>query len=143
MLKIRFAEKSEIDWINTSYEEVGFVPSCFYRDVIAIAEWDGQRAGLARLVTIDEKNLELGGVYVLESFRGKGIAKELVHFLLKHVKRFQTVYCIPFEYLLSFYQQCGFATCYHLEQVPKKIFEKYSWCKETYSQPTSLMILSH
>lgn len=140
-LLLRTAEKSEIDWVNECYEQVEFVHSNFDNEIIAIAEYKGETAGIGRLVRIDEQNLELGGMYVFESFRNKGIAKEVVKFLLTLVKPSQTVYCIPFEHLLPFYQQYGFKKCIQLESVPSKILDKYHWCLKKYPEPTALLIL--
>lgn len=140
-LKLRIAGKNEITWINKCYDEVEFVHSHFDNEIIAIAELDGQKAGLGRLVTVDDQHLELGGMYVFEAFRGKGIAKELVKFLLGHANPSQTVYCIPFEHLLSFYKQCGFADCPNLDLVPQELLRKYRWCKEKYAHPTALLVI--
>jgi GNAT superfamily N-acetyltransferase len=142
MLKLRIDEKSEIAWVNERYDEVEFVHSNFDREIIAIAEFEEQKAGVGRLVSVDEAHLELGGMYVFEPFRGKGIAKKLVLFLLQHVRPSQTVYCIPFEHLVDFYKQCGFVLCSQHEQVPKELLEKYRWCKEKYSHPTSLLVMT-
>lgn len=100
MIEVRFARKSEIEWINSKYDEVEFVHSIFDKEVIAIAELNDQRIGVGRLVTIDETNLELGGMYVFEDFRGQGVAKKIVEFLLKCSKSKQNIYCIPFQHLL-------------------------------------------
>lgn len=139
MLTIRLADSSEIGWINKCYDEVEFVHSVFEKEIIAIAEWDGQKIGLGRLVTLDDYNLELGGTYVFESYRGKGVAKELVTFLLTQAPSSKIIYCIPFDHLLHFYQQCGFAPCPNLEQIPNGLLKKYQWCKEKYAHSTSLL----
>lgn len=141
ILKLRAAEESEIGWVNSCYDQVEFVHSDFQNEVIAIAEFDQNKAGLGRLIKVDESNLELGGMYVFEPFRGKGIAKELVKFLLAYIEPFQTVYCIPFEHLLPLYKQCGFINCSNFESVPPKILAKYRWCQEKYIHPTSLLVL--
>ncbi len=140
-LKLRAAEKSEMQWINHCYDQVEFVHSDYDNEIIAIAECNAQKAGLGRLVKIDDEHLELGGMYVFETFRKQGIAKEIVQFLLSHVKPTQKVYCIPFEHLLPFYKQCGFLDCTHLESVPPKILEKFHWCQEKYCYPTALLVL--
>jgi len=140
-LKLRTAEKSEIEWVNNCYDQVEFVHSNFDNEIIAIAELDGQKAGLGRLIKIDEHHLELGGMYVFENFRNKGIAKEIVKFLLTYVQSAQKVYCIPFEHLLEIYKQCGFANCTNLELTPLKILEKFNWCQEKYAHPTALLVL--
>lgn len=140
-MKVRVAKKQEMAWINGCYDQVEFIHSHFDSEIIAIAEFNGEKAGLGRLVKVDEENLELGGMYVFESFRGKGIAKEIVTFLLTYVKPSQTVYCIPFEHLLHFYKQCGFANCFKFESVPQIILDKYNWCQEKYTHPTVLLVL--
>lgn len=142
MLKIRTAERDEMTWVNNCYDKVNFIHSQFENEIIAIAEFNGEKAGLGRLVKVDDENLELGGMYVFESFRGKGVAREIVNFLLAHVKPFQTVYCIPFEHLLHFYKQCGFTNCSNFRPVPKKILDKYHWCQKKYTHPTALLVLT-
>lgn len=140
-IKISAATEDDMEWINQKYQEVDFVPSIFEKEIIAIAEYEEQRAGIGRLVTIDERHAELGGMYVFETFRGKGIAKELVNFLLTQASSFQTVYCVPFEHLSSFYRGFGFVSCSNLEKVPHEVVAKYQWCKSHYPQPTSLLFL--
>ena len=141
MIEIRIARKSEIEWINNKYDEVAFVHSTFDKELIAIAEVNDEKIGVGRLVTIDENNLELGGMYVFEDFRGQGVAKKIVEFLLKFSKSTQKIYCIPFQHLTSFYNALGFIQCIDLDQVPKEILTKYLWCKDKYSTPTALLIL--
>ncbi len=103
MIELRLVGRSEMEWVNRCYDEVDFVHSHFDNEMIAVAEVKGQKAGLGRLVVIDENHLELGGMYVFESFRGQGVAKKIVEFLLKHAKPSQVIYCIPFEHLQHFY----------------------------------------
>lgn len=130
-----------MEWINSCYDQVEFVHSSFDNEIIAIAKFDDRKSGLGCLVKIDEQHLELGGMYVFENFRNKGIAKEIVEFLLTHVQPSQKVYCIPFEHLLGFYKQCGFTNCSNLDLVPLKILDKFNWCQEKYSHPTALLVL--
>lgn len=141
MIQLRLANRSEIKWINECYDKVNFIHSNYDKEIIAIAEYNGQKVGLGRLVTIDDDTFELGGIYVVESFRGKGIAKEVVRFLLNQAKPYQTIYCIPFEHLVPFYQKFGFIQCINLEMVPKDLLKKFNWCKEKYNNPTSLLVL--
>lgn len=68
-LTVRIVKKAEMEWINKCYNEVEFVHSNFDKEIIAVAELDGHRAGIGRLVTIDSNYLELGGMYVFESYR--------------------------------------------------------------------------
>lgn len=141
MIQIRPAKQPEITWINSSYDEVGFAHSSFEKEIIAIAEINGQRAGLGRLVTIDVNHFELGGIYVFEAFRGQGIARKIVEFLLKASPPSKSIYCIPFEHLVPFYREFGFIPCVTLEQIPQEILAKCRWCKDRYSNPTGLLVL--
>lgn len=141
MVQIRLANPSEIEWINECYEQVRFIPSVFERERIAIAEIQGKKAGLGRLVTVDARHLELGGIYVFEAFRNQGIARKMVTFLLQFAKSHQTIYCIPFEHLIPFYQEFGFTKCLSFEGVPPEIVKKYLGCTETYADPTALLLL--
>jgi predicted GNAT family N-acyltransferase len=141
MVSIRRAKKSEMEWINESYDAVQFLHSNFEKEVIALAEITNQKAGLGRLVNINEKNKELGGIYVFEAFRGRGIARKIVQFLLAQSSPGQTIYCIPFEHLVPFYQEFGFECCTNFDQVPAEILNKQCWCKEKYPQSTALLFL--
>lgn len=140
MTLIRTAMRSEIEWINKCYDEVAFSHSNFDREVIAVAEVEGLKAGLGRIVTIDDDHLELGGIYVFENFRNQGIARDIVTFLLEHSNTSQTIYCIAVTHLLSFYKKFGFELCIDLESVHKKIYEKNTWCQENYPIPTKLLV---
>ena len=140
-IKIRNATIHELDWINQRYNEVEFAHSTFEREVIAIAEWSTQKAGIGRLVTIGENIFELGGMYVFEPFREKGIARKIVEFLLNHTATPSTIYCIPFQHLVPFYEHCGFRSCPDFSNVPEEILDKFDWCAKKYTTPTSLLIL--
>jgi GNAT superfamily N-acetyltransferase len=141
MVQIRVANSSELPWINRCYHEIGFQPSDCSRELIAIAEIDGEPAGLGRLVTVTPDQLELGGIYTFESFRNRGVAKAIVSYLLTHVKANQAVYCIPFCHLVPFYTGYGFVPCTTTDDIPEQILEKVTWCSQTYSQTTSLLQL--
>lgn len=137
---VRRAKESEIDWINAKYMEVNFKVSNYKKECIVIAEIDNQKAGLGRLVRIDDKNVELGGIYVFENFRGFGIADKIVGFLCteNHFEN-TTVWCLPFEKLKGFYSKFGFVASELIP--PKEIKEKHEWCnvEGRYSQPVLLL----
>lgn len=139
---VRWAGESEIEWINGKYHEVDFLPSNFDTEVIAVAELDGQRVGLGRLIAVDKGSSELGGMYVFEGFRGHGVAKRIIEFLLRSELASQDVYCIAFQHLISFYEKSGFIYCTHFDSIPKKILNKYEWCKNRYPTPPRLLVRS-
>lgn len=142
MISVRAAKDTEIQWINQCYDEVDFIHSNFNKEIIAISEIEGSKAGIGRLVRIDSDHFELGGMYVFESFRKHGVASAIVEFLLKNAPSNKTIYCIPFEHLVPFYKRFGFKHCVDFDIVPKELLEKYLWCKEKYPQPTSLLVMN-
>ncbi|MEJ8803354.1 GNAT family N-acetyltransferase [Pontibacter sp. H249] len=135
---IRNAAPEELTWVNEQYDKIQFKHSVYEREVIAIAEVEGARAGVGRLVTINKDNLELGGMYVSDGYRGLGLAKQLVLYLLRQTEN-KTIYCLPFAHLQSFYIARGFAAVASVDQVPEEIIQKWEWCQQAYPQPTLLL----
>ncbi|UII19575.1 GNAT family N-acetyltransferase [Fulvivirga ligni] len=118
------AEISQINWINEKYSEVDFVKSNYENEYIVIAKVGNENAGLGRLVKIDEDNIELGGIYAFPSFRGLGVAQDIVRNLCeKNPFDASTIWCLPFEYLFHFYSKFGFR---HHEDIeaPKEVIKK-------------------
>jgi GNAT superfamily N-acetyltransferase len=101
---------------------VHFIPSDLARDTVVIAEIDGQRAGMGRLVPAGDHACELGGMYVDDAHRGRGIAHAIVNELIKRAGS-QEVYCIPFADLETLYVESGFRRIEPLN-IPEKIQEK-------------------
>ena len=138
---IRPARRDEIVWVNSKYDEVGFVHSSVDKELIAIAEEGDVKLGLGRLVRVDGLHCELGGMYVFDNARGKGIARSLVNYLIDHRPPNNKVYCIPFKHLADFYQSCGFVPVDSFSEVPQAVVEKYRWCDKTYSHGSLLYVL--
>lgn len=140
--KITKASKVEMPWINARYDEVQFVHSNFESEVIAIAAVHEEKVGLGRLVVVDDTSLELGGIYVFNAYRGQGIARMLVDFLLKCAAPGHNIYCIPFAKLTHFYQSFGFMPCdLPSENIPKPIVKKFTWCEQNYDERVELLVL--
>lgn len=125
-LMIRTAYKEELFWVNDQYKKVNFEPSVFENEVIALALINGKKAGLARLIRKGELNRELSGVLVLEPFRGKGIAKKLVEFII-HKSANKDLYCLAFSNLKEFYENFGFLSI-EQSQLPLEFLEKFKQC---------------
>lgn len=137
---IRKADESEIDWVNSKYQEVDFLPSEFHNEIIAIAEVDNNKAGLGRLVRINNHIYELGGMFVFYQYRGFNLSKKIIEFLLNQGD-INIVYCIPFEHLFELYHSMGFNKCNNLSSVPAKVIEKFEWCKLNYPHKVLLLEL--
>lgn len=141
---IQFATLEDLEWINDQYTSVGFVPSDLKQDKVAIITYNGEQAGLGRLVYIDEQTIEMGGIYILPKYRGYKLAGELVSFLVQTAKRLQVphVYCIPFEELEAFYKKYGFKEVHAAhEAVHPNILHKYNWCLQEYDKNVLLFKL--
>ncbi len=141
--RIRRAVSEEIDWVNDRYREVNFKLSHFERETIAIAEWEGERAGLGRLIKVSPQAEELGGMYVLPDFRRKKIADQIVQFLIEARNPYATLYCLPFEAMAHFYATFGFEPVTDPQTVPREIREKHQWCNDTYPHATFLYVLKN
>jgi GNAT superfamily N-acetyltransferase len=140
VLVLRTARPEETGWVNEQYAKVGFIPSDLLRDTVVVAELDGERAGIGRLVDAGRNAYELGGMYVLDAFRGAGVARALVEELLRLAEG-RDVYCIPFADLDAFYGSAGFRRI-EPDGVPPAIAEKLAWCEREIARPVILMKLS-
>ena len=107
-ITIRDLHDAERAWANAQYRALGFVatpPGA----IALVAERDGARVGLGRLVTHAPGVLELGGIWTDEAARGHGVARTMVTALLGRLAGTATkVWCIPFAHLAAFYQSFGF-----------------------------------
>jgi GNAT superfamily N-acetyltransferase len=108
MAAIRMLADDERDWANARYRDIAFAESP-PGTLAVIAELDGERVGLGRLVRLAPDVLELGGIWTTEAARGRGVARAIVNALLDHAPPGERLWCIPFEHLAAFYESCGFA----------------------------------
>ncbi|GAB5552233.1 MAG: GNAT family N-acetyltransferase [Saprospiraceae bacterium] len=141
-LTIHQASPQDQDWINEQYKSIDFRLADLQQDYVAIASWEKEPAGLGRLQPLDSNAWELGGMYVFESFRKKGIAGRLVQHLLAQVPAGSTIYCLPFEPLLSFYKNYGFQETKpeQVDKVPEVVRSKLDWCNTSrYPDPVLLL----
>ena len=136
---LRIAAAADTAWIEEQYRRAGFIPSDLTRDTVIIAEVEGARAGLGRLVPAGSNAYELGGMFVDDRFRGGGVARSIVRELIARAAG-RIVYCIPFADLQAFYASCGFEPAAH-ESAPKAVQEKLAWCERELDRPVLLMRL--
>lgn len=135
---LRRSRPDELAWINECYAGVDFVPSG-EADVIAVAQADGQSAGLGRVVPIADGVGELGGMLVFDQFRGSGLAKQIIGFLQQQAG-LPTLYCLPFAELAGLYGSMGFVPATAQDAVPEKVAAKHRWCNEHYPKPVLLLV---
>ncbi|WP_109096986.1 GNAT family N-acetyltransferase [Aquimarina sp. AU58] len=138
---VRKATLEDIEWVNNTYQNIDFVVSDYTSEYIAIAEVEGAKCGLGRVVNIDQNNLELGGMYVLDQFRGMGIAEKIILHLLKNHEQHKKIWCLPFEHLQHFYNKFGFLDQKtHNYEIPDKIHAKHKWCNQNYTKNVLLLV---
>lgn len=123
---LRTATPEDAGWIQEQYEKVHFIPSDLTRDTVVVAELDGRRAGIGRLVPAGEGAYELGGMYVDDAVRGRGIAHAIVEELIRRAGA-KEVYCVPFANLETLYEATGFRRI-EPAGIPEQIREKLDWC---------------
>ena len=142
---IRWCNDEEIGWVNEQYDRINFKPSSLDTDRIAVATCNGERVGIGRLCHIKASIFELGGMYVQQSFRGFGISRKIIKFLLEQLNPEATVYCLPFAHLRDFYESQGFKEVPEevFSRVPRDILEKQQRCNETYPHEVLLLKLNH
>lgn len=141
---IRLATKNEIQWVNEQYKKVDFVPSNLENETVAIVTYKDEFAGVGRIVYLNEEEAEIGGIYILDEFRGLSLANELVNYLVKETKKrnLKEVYCIPFEKLKHFYGKFGFKEFdYEGKQINSRILKKFQWCLDNYEKKVLLLKL--
>lgn len=138
-MNLRLATPDDAPWINERYQSVHFQPSDLSRDLMVVAEIDGVKAGIGRLVPAGAHACELGGMHVLEEFRGRGVARAIIEELLRHAEG-RDVYCIPFAELEPIYAGAGFVRIEPNDTLPAYIQEKLDWCaREITDRPVILM----
>jgi N-acetylglutamate synthase-like GNAT family acetyltransferase len=139
-MKLRTATPGDAPWIDEQYEIAGFLPSDLQRDTVVIAEIDGQRAGLGRLVPAGDETFELGGMWVPDAFRGHGLARAIVDELIRRAED-AAVYCVPFANLEALYASAGFQRIAR-DGAPPKVQEKLEWCDREVKREVILMKLN-
>lgn len=140
VLTVRKALRQEMAWINDRYDEAGFKRANFDDEIIAIAELDGERAGLGRLLKLDDHTAELAGIYVVPNFRQQGVATKTLEFLLQEAAGFEIVYCMPFAKMQDFYANYGFATPDENFSISPEVKDKLSGYYRTPGEAVELLV---
>lgn len=143
-MAIQLATIKELEWVNAQYKKIDFLPSHLENETIAIVTYQDKFAGAGRIVDLNQEEAEIGGIYILDEFRGLSLAHELVGYLVDMAKNknLKEVYCLPFEGLRDFYEKFGFRAFEYTEnQVNAQILKKFKWCLDNYDQKVLLLKL--
>lgn len=134
---LRIAAPGALGWINQHYRDIAFRLSG-PDDFQVVAEVGGEPAGLGRIVPVEGRIGELGGMVVFEPFRGTGLARRIIAMLVASGD-YDVLYCLPFANLERLYAGFGFRRMDDVAGVPAKVREKYRWCQQFYPEPVLLM----
>lgn len=107
MAAIRRLREDELGWAAGVYQEIQFSASP-PGALGLVAELDGERVGLGRLVELEPGVLELGGIWCDDRARRRGVARAMVTALVARAPAGR-LWCIPFAHLAEFYASFGFA----------------------------------
>jgi len=144
---IRVATREDMSWINLHYESVDFPVSDYDTELLLILEVNTYFAGIGRLRNIEPKVKEVSGIFVLEAFRKLGFARKIVQHLLDTVKGSgDTIFCLPFTHLESFYCSFGFRKLnLNLEanKVPVTLIQKLSANINKLKTPISMLMVEN
>jgi len=135
--ELREATESDRPEINAIYATLGFMPWDPGQDQLLVAVSGNRIVGCGRLHRYPDA-VELGGMYVHPNYRGQGIARRILKSLVDLLGD-ATCYCMPFDHLVHFYEQFGFARCDE-GSLPAIIEEKAAYFRDVYMHPTVLMV---
>lgn len=143
-MAIKLANENDLEWLNAQYQKINFVPSSLENEIIAIVTYNDEFAGVGRIVYLNDDEVEIGGIYILDEFRGLSLANELVGYLVDIAKQknLKAVYCLPFEELRNFYAKFDLHEFEYIDnQVNTKVLEKFKWCLDNYEKQVLLLKL--
>jgi len=106
MVAIRALRDDELGWADERYHEIKFAPSPPGARGF-VAELDGERVGLGRLIEHGPAVFELGGIWTHAAARNRGVARAMVTELLARAPA-GPLWCIPFAHLAVFYESFDF-----------------------------------
>lgn len=138
MITIRPLAENDRAWADALYREVRFLPLAAHHRAW-VAEVDGERAGIGRLVEMAEDGAaELSGIVTLPAFRGRGVAERMVEHLLCE-NRQPVLYCIPLPELEGFYQRFGLEEFPRTAELPCALRTKLNMCDVTHATHVTLL----
>ena|SRR5215468_10365707 len=138
MPTVRPAGPADRDFIARTYASIEFEHGA--ADDVLVAEHEGERVGLGRLVPVAADTVELGGIWTDERHRRLGVAALVVRALLDRAAG-RRVYCIPFRALAGYYKRFGFVDAPLDETVPRVVAAKLAATDRRFPQGVALLKL--
>ena len=122
-------EAAALERANAVYASIAFAPSRAPGDqTFGILE-QGEPVALGRLQRHADGALEVGGFWVRQDRRGRGLARRLVACVLASAPAGESVWCIPFEHLRAFYESFGMRRA-EPSEAPASLRAKLDSCRE-------------
>jgi GNAT superfamily N-acetyltransferase len=120
---------------NAVYAAIAFQASDPERDLTyGLAGSQGELVALGRIQRHADGALEVGGFWVRDDQRGRGIARRLVAHVLAALPRGTVAWCVPFEHLADFYASFGMERVEDLTQAPASLRDKLDFCASRKSE---------
>jgi amino-acid N-acetyltransferase len=86
-----------------------------------VAEVDGDMVGCGSLCQLGKELVEIRSLGITEGYKGQGIGKKLVNFLIEEAREQHIPKIMALTYEVAFFEKNGFAV------VPKEIFPEKVW----------------
>ena len=90
-------------------------------DSFVVAEAEGRFVGCGSLIRLGQDLMEIRSLGVTEQYRGQGIGRMIVDFLLEEARAQRVPKVMALTYEVAFFQKNGFSV------VPKEIFPEKVW----------------
>ena len=87
---------------------------------------------LGRIQRHGDGSLEIGGFWVRDDLRGRGLGREVVEEILVRLPREAPAWCIALRHLTRFYASFGMVEVDRSAELPCSIREKLGTCDATY-----------
>jgi amino-acid N-acetyltransferase len=90
-------------------------------DTFVVAEDEGEIVGCGSLMKLGEDLLEIRSLGLLNKYRGQGLGRQIVDFLMEQAKQMDIPKVMALTYQVAFFEKMGFIV------VPKEIFPEKVW----------------
>jgi amino-acid N-acetyltransferase len=90
-------------------------------DTFIVAEDEGEIVGCGSLMKLGDDLIEIRSLGLLNKYRGKGLGRQIVEFLIEQARHMQVPKVMALTYQVAFFERLGFTV------VPKEIFPEKVW----------------